>query len=801
MGLFSHPTIGDIQSYVFLEGKILEIYLEAGNVATEKWDTADIEYESHKIFHNAPIRYHCQQVGVERSNSAVVDGGRGFDVGDKVILMAKIGTTPRMGEEYQKMYIVAHRDGMMPCTYNYVLIRISAGDFIPHNPPYGNWLEGVYVPNNPGSHSHEYCTVWDSKKRTVATVYNPTTGLPYVFPVTVEELKPVLDYFTFVDEELFTLTSQGDEESQEAGFTPDWKSDPQGNKIRDGAEPRAWWTTYDLYANPIFNLLANTSLALFTDSAGASNGSFTKAMEKFNAGQDNILKWKTASPQALNDDTRIFDVKGSDTTQEMPAETQARLQELQVLIGQMTDAINNLDSVKITRWEELSGMVPLIDPDLQNELVTLSGDPAISQYQYYKNVKDPAQGEADNILEMSVFIPWAIAHDKNGNPLEGKSYHMQTAYGEDEIWVCGKQTYDGTVIDYCDAAWKFVRLSEIPPYISIAEPSPEISLSLEEISNLVASSTMTADDNNIFSYGTLKRINDGGFHRTSHPALKIKGVGSWRMKQNRIPSNPLDTTFITALNTRTEHIDVWHRYDNWMNSFQYSVATWGVDRTWWFKSNAEQWRIKANFIDTPIGSMWHTAPDWEAAIWYLDGINFSNATITARRDMPVNAQFIRQTKHSKRVICQIYIVQRQSVSMFGDESELSFVKQELNKGIYDHLDPASIKYVNGIDYDTMTPEEKKAVISDRVYLRSEYPGEVGHNPPAALRANRNEVEIMASCDLYSTLQTNFGRKHPADQVRNGLLEYEIQKLIAKYYTDESFGLKDFSEFKMEARII
>ena len=101
----------------------------------------------------------------------------------------------------------------------------------------------------------------------------------------------------------------------------------------------------------------------------------------------------------------------------------------------------------------------------------------------------------------------------------------------------------------------------------------------------------------------------------------------------------------------------------------------------------------------------------------------------------------------------------------------------------------------------MTDEEKKAQITDRVYVRSQYAGEVGYTPPAPLRNNRNEVEIMAACDLYSILKTNSGQCNPNKQVRNGLLEYEIQKLITRYYSGEAMGLKDFSEFKLEARIV
>lgn len=91
MPVFNHPTFGDIQSYVYLEGKILKVYLEDVDVSESLWDTADVEYENKKIFNNAPVRYHCTPVGVERANGAVADGGRGFDVDDRVILMAKIG--------------------------------------------------------------------------------------------------------------------------------------------------------------------------------------------------------------------------------------------------------------------------------------------------------------------------------------------------------------------------------------------------------------------------------------------------------------------------------------------------------------------------------------------------------------------------------------------------------------------------------------------------------------------------------------------------------------------------------------
>jgi len=59
---------------------------------------------------------------------------------------------------------------------------------------------------------------------------------------------------------------------------------------------------------------------------------------------------------------------------------------------------------------------------------------------------------------------------------------------------------------------------------------------------------------------------------------------------------------------------------------------------------------------------------------------------TCRRDVPLKTSFNRQTKHSKRVVAQIYIVQRQAVTQWDDPSR-TFVRQELNKGIYDHFIP------------------------------------------------------------------------------------------------------------------
>lgn len=776
MPKFDHPTFGDIQNYVYLEGTILEVYLQDDAIDEAKWDTADVQYESTKVFSNAPIRYHCSASGIDRSNGAVVNGGRGFDVGDQVILMARIGETPGKGEEYQKVYVVGHRDGVVACTYNYLFIRISSSELIPHNPPYGKWENGFYFRDDPGSHSHEYCIVWDVGSDEPATIYNPETGVPYVFPVTIEEFKPAFDEFQFMDEELFSFGRQGDDEIQIAGFTPDWRADGQGNKIRDGAPVDAWWTSYNAYANPILNLFSNLQTAIALDQDGVSSGEFTRATDLLFESKESLSRWRTASPEAFNYDIRLYDVKGSDSQPILPADVQERLLELQAIIDN-----------------------PLAD-DL---------------------VRRAAEIERDQILAQQVYIEWPVAHDQDMLPLQGSSYHLQTAFGEDEIWVCAKNTYQGMVITYCDEMWKFIRFARIPPVVAIPNPALEKILGtgpvgiplftsgqlIGHIAQALAAQTFIEQENNIFSIGGLKRINDGGFHRTTHPALKSEGYGSWRMVQNPIPATPLESTYITALNTRREIVDAWNRYDNWMMSMACSFATLGVDRTWWFKSNAQQWRITATYLDTPIGSMFYGSPVWEVALWHMDGFDTLFGGPVCRRDAPTATHFIRQTRHSKRVVAQVYIVQRQAATLWDDPTR-RFVVQRVNTGIYDHFEPDEIKYVDGQgdgivddDYTLMSAAEKKAILSDRVYVRSAYPGEVGHSTPLPLRNNRNEIEIMAACDLYSTLKARFGRCNPRDQARNGRLEYEIQKLIAGYYADEGMGLKDFSEFKMEARIL
>lgn len=794
----NHPTFGDIQRHTFITGTILAVYIEDEVTPAEKWDTADVQYEGEKIFHGAPVRYHCQAVGVERANGAVADGGRGFSAGDKVILMARVTAEHGKGEEYDQMFVVAHQDGVHACMWDYVLIRVSVSAFIPHEPPYGVWEDGIYHITIPGSHDHEYATIWDSRRRCPASIMNPVTGTPYVWPVKMEDLKPLLDNYRFEDADLFEMQSQGDAVSEEAGFTPQWKDDQAGDKIRGGAPANEWWTSFNINGNPISNLFYQIEQAVYTHDEDVADGTFQAAVDLYEAAEPQIAQWIENSPVACNRDVRENDVKGSDAEIEVPQYVTDRVNSLTALIAQMESLMAAI--------EGQPGMLPT--------------------YLEYKSTRDAAALERDELIAQSAFVPWEVAHDIYGEPLKRTSVHWQLAYGEDEIWVCGKQTYAGMIVSLCDAAWKFDRHLTLPPAIAITEGEAAQRLAngtaimgntrygehmtYEDIAFALASDvSLSLGDNNIFSYGTLKRLLEGCYHRTENPAMKDAGVGSWRLKQIMRPKKPKDPVYYTALNTRMSTIDVWDRYDNWMNTFNHSCASPGVDRTWWFKSYGMQWRISSYYIDTPIGSMFYSAPTVEVALWNQSGLNISPANITARRDIPGFSGFNMEAKQSERVMCQIYISRRQGVSLWQDP-ELSFVKQTYLKGPYDSMDPAEIKWVTVLDesgtptprdYTTMEDEEKAALLDDRTYVRCEYEGEEGYVPVGPLNTNRNEIEVMAACDTVSSLMAAHGRAHPVDMERDGRFEKAIAELIEFYYVSEGYDKKNLSDFNIEARIV
>ena len=384
------------------------------------------------------------------------------------------------------------------------------------------------------------------------------------------------------------------------------------------------------------------------------------------------------------------------------------------------------------------------------------------------------------------------------------SLHIQTAYGEDEIWVCAVNSWQGIIVSYCDAAWKYLRLSFIPPVIEIpgligatnkladaaaiatVAPGAMSGDTLGDLGMMLAGMATLAGkggENNIWSIGVLKRINEGAFHRTIHPAM----AGSYALKTTPIPEDKgNEPAYISAWNRHWDKIKAWYRADNWQNTLDCAYGTFGVNVTWWFNSIAQEWGAESVYLDTPIGSMWLQAPNWKAALWYMPSLTLS--TMTARRDMPINQSDQIAAKHSRTAVAQLYVVQRTALTLWAEKDDI-FVKQEIGEGPYSSLPPGddggdAVSYAKMPDgtmihVNNMTNDDIEAALSDMIIIRSacndENPDDVPKNQ--AFRQNRNEFEVMAAADLYGELMLQHGRRSPADQKRNPDFEREIARLI------------------------
>ena len=404
-------------------------------------------------------------------------------------------------------------------------------------------------------------------------------------------------------------------------------------------------------------------------------------------------------------------------------------------------------------------------------------------------------GSAD--LGLPCIAPTGLPSDK------ATSFHMQTAFGEDEIWECAVNTWDGYIVGYCDSMWKFVRFVEVPPDM----PIPGLYENAENLANqaLIASTVPGAGgmlltdlgsvlageaslagmggENSLWSFGLLKRINEGAFHRTIHPAI----TGSMAFKTTPVPEDTFqEPAYLSALNLRWDKIETWNRYDNWQNTFNSAYGSFGVDVTWWFRSNAQAWGAESIYADTPLGCMWFQAPDWKAAIWYM--YQLGSCSTVARRDKALNQRLIHCCKHNRATVAQLYIVQRTSVTLWA-ETENLFAKQAVGYSPYDSipldiLGEDSIAYIKMPDnsmvhIDAAGNEEIESVLSARIYIRSVCADEDIDQVPTnqAFRSNRNEFEIMGAVDLYGSLKTSHQRRNPIDQTRNPEFERVVAELL------------------------
>jgi len=161
-----------------------------------------------------------------------------------------------------------------------------------------------------------------------------------------------------------------------------------------------------------------------------------------------------------------------------------------------------------------------------------------------------------------------------------------------------------------------------------------------------------------------------------------------------------------------------------------------------------------------------------------------------RRDEPVNQKLIALGKHSRAVVCQLYVAQRTSLTLRPEEDG-DFVSQALGHGPYysvvDSADPdeadAAINHVrlpdnSRVHIDDLTPEQKAEVLEDIKIIWSDSEASV-----IGAQNNRNEFEIIGAADLYGELITQHTRRNPADQERTPEFESQVADLIAALMED------------------
>ena len=263
----------------------------------------------------------------------------------------------------------------------------------------------------------------------------------------------------------------------------------------------------------------------------------------------------------------------------------------------------------------------------------------------------------------------------DGNVLgPANSRHIQSAFGEQEIWICAVNTYMGMIVSYCDSAWKFSRYEDYFSDMQIPYSSgdPLSLLTGTDISNAalaVASDITTSgqDSTSLWSTGELRRINEGCYHRTQHPALS----GSKALRSLPIPEDTEEEPqYLSALNFRKDRINIWYRYDNWSNTFGLLAYSFTVNPSWFFRSVAQRWGCEVIYIDTPLGSMWYESPNWQACVYYLYALQTGSVTMSARQDKALHQDFKSICKHSHNVVCQVYTVQRSGLTLWSIQNNV-----------------------------------------------------------------------------------------------------------------------------------
>jgi hypothetical protein len=745
-----------------------------------------------------------------------------------------------------------------------------------------------YTDDDPDSHSGEMCIFYDyhSQGYPEIRVARDNYGTTVNFPCTVEYIKPFLDEIEFRDVELFDLVPQGNKEDDpglkfpEASGSVDWRSDISGKDL--GVN------TIDHSVNPVQQMFLDLRGAFVGDKEGLSTGNFVELDEEFAAyfgtledpQNSKIMEWAARSKGFMYDVRANEAVPGSVTSEqqlisEMDEEMQLAVHNyLQRLQREITSIEERLEEkpAEIVNLEELLVTVAERIPPLQDALakaeITLArlrnagwGGDVIAMAQ--ANV-DRFDTELNSLLQLQEEIPsiriphieneilelqtarqerieqiqaaamgevpfsFTAAYLPDGSVAYNNSVHVAAGYGEDEIWVCGKETYMGIIISYCDKKWKFQRLRRIPPSIPI--PGSAVSrLAGDAAFGAVApgmaganTGQMVADigaviatdiilnsslggDTDIFTVALLKRINEGEYHRDSFPA---DYDGSYLALTTPIPEDQYnEPQYKTALNVRKEAVRVWDRRDNWHNTIGLSFAEFTADRTWWFWSEAQEWRWECRFLDTPLGSMMLETPAFSAGLWWM--LELITPMSVYRHDETVFSSQVRIAKQSARMCLQLYLVQRQGLTLWA-ETEDDFVKQELTIGPYsckiarDGHDSVRFVEVEGEMqfYDDLDEETKAGLTEDRYYVSQVENSTAFSNMRGGLHLGRNEIEVLAGFETWNRLYLGTRRRCPRDQQRNPYFEQAINELVQYFYDNqENIYPSTLMDFNMDARIL
>jgi hypothetical protein len=263
----------------------------------------------------------------------------------------------------------------------------------------------------------------------------------------------------------------------------------------------------------------------------------------------------------------------------------------------------------------------------------------------------------------------------------------------------------------------------------------------------------------------------------------------------------------TALNIRKETVRVWERRDNWHNTLGLSFSESTANRTWWFWSEAQEWRWECRFLDTPLGSMMLEPPAFSAGLWWM--LEISTPMSVYRHDETVFSSQVRIAKQSARMCLQLYLVQRQGLTLWA-ETETGFVKQEPTIGPYgckiarDGLDSVRFVEVEGEmqPYDDLDEEMKAGLTEDRYYVSQVENGTAFSNMRGSLQLGRNEIEVLAGFETWNRLYLGTRRRCPQDQQRNPYFEQTINELVQAFYDNqENIYPSTLMDFNMDARII